>query len=60
MAQVSKLIFMSTPLTSILLFIDDLTSEKFAMNAGLMGYEGAKQGSKHQGIKEQVCLLRKT
>ena len=50
---------MSRPSTSILLFIDDLTSEKFAMNAGLMGYEGAKQGSKHQGIKEQVCLLRK-
>ena len=38
-------------------FEDDLNSEKFALSAGLMGYEGAKQGSKIHGLEEQVHQL---
>ena len=42
---------------NFLTIVDDLNSEKFALNAGLMGYEGAKQGTKMSGMKEQVAPI---
>ena len=38
-------------------FEDDLNSEKFALSAGLMGYEGAKQGSKMHGLKNYQSVV---